>query len=492
MSLSAGEQPARARTSFSSLLATVRRSRRRTAQIAACSAAASLTALAIAGGVAPSGALAAEPGVVLNGPEGLAPQAISYVRALDVPWVRLFVSWQTYEPTRGALSPAAVAGLEQGLAGLRPGTHVILDVLDSPEWASGSSNPATPPRSPSDYGAFVARLAKRLGNSVSAWEIWNEEDEPGFWSTGPNPGQYVTLLRAAYKAIKRVNRKATVLVGGLTGNNWEFLEQLYKHGAKGSFDAVAVHTDDACNVESPYEYEYTGRFTGRISRWSFLGYRTVHDVMLANHDPKPIWMTELGWSTYPGACDSGEWAGQKPGGVSPELQALYLRQAYHCLAQNSYVPVALWYGLQDLGPGNGSFGDFGLLDEALGVKPAFAALSAYEREGDTLHESCGDFSGPSISVARPLRGAHLRGATTVMVSATDPFGVERITLETERHHHVRTFTTHPAKGTFHVRWWWWNAGKLPPGRHVLRVLAVDERGNLSVRKVVIWRTGGRR
>jgi hypothetical protein len=455
-------------------------------------ASAGAIALCATGALTTSTASAAVPGIVLNGPEGLAPQATGYVRALGVPWVRMFVSWASYEPTRGQFSPAAVGGLEVGLSALRPGTRVILDVLDSPQWASGSSDPSTPPRDPRAYGAFVKRLAKRLGGRVSAWEIWNEEDEPSFWSTGPNPAQYTALLRAAYKAIKHVNKKATVLVGGLTGNNFEFLEALYKHGAKGSFDAVAVHTDDACHVESPYEYEYTGRFTGRISRWSFLGYRTVHAVMLAHHDRRPIWMTELGWSTFPGACDGGKWAGQKPGGVSPEIQATYLRQAYHCLAQNSYVPVAIWYGLQDLGPGTGTFGDFGLVDEATGPKPAFGALGAYEREGDTLREPCGDFHGPAISVARPLRGAHLEGATTVALSATDPFGVERITLETDRHHHVRTFTTRPAKSTFNVRWWWWDAGKLPAGRHVLKVIAVDERGNLSVHNVVIWRAGGHR
>ena len=251
-----------------------------------------------------------------------------------------------------------------------------------------------------------------------------------------------------------------------------------------------MHTDDACNVESPYEYEYTGGFTGRISRWSFLGYRTVHAVMLANNDPKPIWMTELGWSTYPGVCTNGAWAGQKPGGVSPELQATFMRQAYHCLAQNSYVQVGIWYGLQDP---LGSPGDFGLLDQALQPKPSLAALSDYARQGDTLTEPCGDFHGPSIAVARPTKGAHLHGPLTVLLSATDPFGVERITLEIDRHHHVRTFTTRPAKARFSVRWWWWNAGQLHPGRHVLKVLAVDKRGNLSSRSIAIWKiAGGRR
>jgi hypothetical protein len=447
-------------------------------------------ALCAAGTVATStAAAAASPGVVFNGPEGLSPQIDRYVGALGVPWVRAFVNWPSFEPARGQLAAGDVTALESGMASLPAGTHVLLDVVDTPQWESGSANPTMPPRRPSDYAAFVRKLAKRLGGRVSAWEIWNEEDDSSWWASGPNPGSYAALLRASYKAIKRAYRPATVVLGGLTGNDYEFLEKLYKHGARGSFDAVGVHTDTACDVESPYEYEYSGRFTGRISRWSFLGYRTVHSVMLRNHDRRPIWMTELGWSTYPGACDIGMFANQKAGGVSPEAQALYLRQAYHCLAQNSYVQVAIWYGLQDLSPGLGSPGDFGLLNLGLQPDPAFGALGSYEREGDTLKEPCGNFHGPSISVARPLRGAHLRGAMTVVLSASDPFGVERITLETDRHHHVRTFTTRPAKSTFNVRWWWWDAGKLPAGRHVLKVVAVDKRGNLSTRSVMIWRSG---
>ena len=443
--------------------------------------------IATAFALAPGTAVAAQPGVMLNDPYGLVPQVGGYIGSLGVPWVRAFVPWNSYEPARGQLYQPGVAALEQGLAALPPGSRVIFDVLDSPQWASGSSNPATPPRNPADYAAFVGKLAKRLGNRVAAWEIWNEEDASQFWSTGPDPAHYAALLRPAYRAIKGANRQATVLVGGLTGNDYEFLEQLYKAGAKGSFDAVAVHTDDACNIESPYEYEYTGRFTGRISRWSFLGYRTVHAVMLANNDPKPIWMTELGWSTDPGLCGTGMWAGQKAGGVSPEAQATFLRQAYHCLAQNSYVQVGIWYGLQDP---LGSPGDFGLLDQGLQAKPSFTALADYARQGDTLREPCGDFHGPSISVARPTRGAHLHGPSTVLLSAADPFGVERITLEIDHHHHVRTFTTRPAKATFSVRWWWWNAGKLRAGRHVLKVVAVDERGNLSATRVVFWKMAG--
>ncbi len=80
---------------------------------------------------------------------------------------------------------------------------------------------------------------------------------------------------------------------------------------------------------------------------SFLAYREVHAVMLANGDDKPIWMTELSWRTTSAVCSEGAWAGQKPEGVSEQQQATFLRQAYHCLAQDPYVQVALWFPLAD-------------------------------------------------------------------------------------------------------------------------------------------------
>jgi hypothetical protein len=39
----------------------------------------------------------------------------------------------------------------------------------------------------------------------------------------------------------------------------------------------------------------------------------------------------------------------KPQGVSDAQQATYLSQAYHCLAGNPYVQLALWYPIDDEG-----------------------------------------------------------------------------------------------------------------------------------------------
>ena len=91
-----------------------------------------------------------------------------------------------------------------------------------------------------------------------------------------------------------------MVLGGLTGNDYPFLEGLYQAGAKGSFDAVGVHTDTACNINSPYTF--LRGMDGRLIPDSFLAYREVHAVMLANGDDKPIWMTEMSWRTTDATC----------------------------------------------------------------------------------------------------------------------------------------------------------------------------------------------
>jgi hypothetical protein len=433
-----------------------------------------------------SRSLAAQPGVVLNGSMGFSAQVDSLVSSLHVPWVRYFVAWPSYEPTQGHIEPHQLQQLETGIGSLPAGTKVLLDVVDTPQWESGSSNSAMPPRDPADYASFIGRLARRLTGRVAAWEIWNEEDTSLWWASGPDPSAYAALLRASYPQVKSADPGATVVLGGLTGNNYDYLSQLYSSGAKGSFDAVGVHTDTACNINSPYDFIRNGRADPRLNRWAFLGYRTIHEVMLAHGDDKPIWMTELGWNTSSEVCNTGRWAGQKAGGVSPQQQASYLNQAYHCLLQDPYVQVGIWYGLQDIAPFGTPMGSYGLLDSQMTQKPAFAALADYARVGDRLTEPCGDFSGPSISLEHPTSNARYRGPLPIVVSATDQLGVGRITLYYDRSHKIRNFTNPQAPQTLSGVWTWLGARHLAPGRHLLTIQAVDLRGNVSSISVAIW------
>ena len=136
-----------------------------------------------------------------------------------------------------------------------------------------------------------------------------------------------------------------MVLGGLTGNDYEFLEGVYAAGGKGSFDAVGVHTDTACDVLSPYEF-LRGP-DGRLIADSFLAYREVHAVMEANGDDKPIWMTELGGARRARRARKAFGRARSRRASRKPTQASFLSEAYHCLAEDPYVKVALWFDLED-------------------------------------------------------------------------------------------------------------------------------------------------
>jgi hypothetical protein len=422
-----------------------------------------------------SPALAAEPGVVLANQSA---PANAQVRSLGTHWVRLFATWPDLEPERGVYSTAWIDNYEQTFRSLPAGTKVDLDVVGTPSWESGSGNEHAPPANPNDYAAFVGWLAQQFGSQVSAYEIWNEEDAPGWWEGAPDPVAYTQLLKAVYPAIKAANPNATVVLGGLTGNDYEFLEGVYRAGGKGYFDAVGVHTDTACNKLSPYEFL---RGAGnRLIPDSFLAYREVHAVMLANGDEKPIWMTEFSWRTTTNECDEGAWAGKTAEGVSEEQQATYLRQALHCMAQDPYVQVAMWFPLQD----EGSVFS-GLLRADGSRKPSFAAMRNYAREGDTLTEPCGQFSGPTISIASPSDRTSYSGPLPINVSATSPIGVFRIRLEWDGKL-IRNYDGSGFPKTVSGALEWQGAKHIPYGWHTLTFIAYDKENNVSQASVLIY------
>jgi hypothetical protein len=449
-------------------LSRLHRARRRLAALLA------LVAALLSGALATTPAWAAEAGVGVNDPNGM---QLGAVRSLGVHWVRMFVSWPALQPTPAPVSAQVLASYEQLFAQYPAGTKLILDVVNSPRWENGSTNPHSAPANPYDYAAFLGTLARRWAGRVAAYEIWNEENSSTWWTGGSDPGAYARLLRAAYPAVKAADPSAALVLGGLVGNDYLFLQGVYQAGGRGSFDAVGVHTDTACNILSPYDF-----LRGPDNRMipdSFLAYREVRATMLANGDDKPIWMTEMSWRTTSATCPEGAFAGQKAEGVTPEQQAVFLKQGYHCLAQDPYVQVGLWFPVQDerrilsgLVRANGT------------RKPSFYAMRSYVRNGDQLKEPCGVLSGPRITLLSPANGTRYRGPLRIHVFATSPLGVFRITLKIDGRL-IRNYggSRYPSRLSGFLDWQ--GAKHISPGRHTLTFLAYDRERNVAETSVTI-------
>jgi polysaccharide biosynthesis protein PslG len=399
------------------------------------------------------------------------------VRGTGARWQRVFLWWSAMQPTRGTVDERLLAAYQRGArAAAARKLKLIVVVLGTPAWASTDGRVNGPPARPADYAAFIRTVAARLRPNVAAYEIWNEPDIEKFWGGPPDAAAYARLLRAAHPAVKSADRNAKVVFGPLTGNDFGFLAGAYRAGARGHFDAVGVHTDIPCHIEPPEHYIRDP--DGSVSRWSFLGYRSVRRTMLRHGDRKPIWMTELGWAASAVPCPVGVWAGQKLAGVTEAQQAANLRRAYACLARDRYVQVALWFTLRDTDPVEGNAGRYGFFRLDGTLRPAWESFRSVVADPPRPRSCRPRYGGPHVS-ARVLRGPHTR-AVDIRATVRARLRVARILFRLDGHT-FRRLQGHRTSAVVRVP-----AARLRAGRrHVVTVVASDTAHNGGKATVVV-------
>jgi Bacterial Ig domain len=389
--------------------------------------------------------------------------------------VRSFAQWSTL---RGATRDLEIGKFQQfaDKAGQR-GMKVLLTLTGD----------RTSMATPAEYAAVAGDLAGALRGKGVAYEIWNEEDDTTFWANGPQPAAYAALLKAGYAAIKAADPSAKVIVGGLVGNDFDFVDALYANGAKGSFDGVGVHTDTACLSTDPREFYREP--SGRIGRYSFTGYREVRASMLAHGDDKAVWMTELGWSTTNGTCARGGRAGTKEAGVSPAVQADFLSKAYGCLAGDPWVEQAAWFNLHDIETGSGDDSlNLGLVTNSFARKPAFAAFQAAAGAGAIPCGGTLDQGAPTVTLASPTEGAQYLTSLPIDIRANDQEGVNDIDLVVDGKQ-VPLKTVKSGTGAS-VKFEWGGAKNLSYGPHQVVAIARDEAKNEGRATAKVIHVGG--
>lgn len=269
-----------------------------------------------------------------------------------VEWLRIDLYWSTLEPRRGRLDPVALSQTDTAVAEARArGLRVLAVLWGTPSWASGvrptraarHKHLAAPPRNVQDFARVAGRLARRYRGQVAAWELWNEPNKPRFFDGTPR--RYVKMLRAAYPL---VHPHAQVVFGGLSRHDVRWLGSAYEAGARGSFDVLATH---------PYPERHDAPPEGP----AISSVQGVRALMLRWNDPKPIWFTELGWSTY-------------QGGVSEIEQADYLHRSAGVLRDYRYVQRAFWFTLNDWPVRSPWLANLGLLRADGTEKPALETL----------------------------------------------------------------------------------------------------------------------
>lgn len=305
--------------------------------------------------------------------------------------LRVDVGWASLEPNaKGQYDAWYLSKLDHVVAGANArGLKLLLTFWETPCWASSAPSSVKQgcagswwdrnvqrygPNNPKDYADALSWAARRYGTRVTAWEVWNEPNDPSYLKSDDQAATYAPLVRAAYPAVKQANPHAIVVAGSLANSDYKFTERLLKLGVGGNFDAWSVH---------PYSEDRSPMSPG-LPGWSSAsmnaGVPQVRNTLLHYGQHQPLWLTEFGWSTCNVRHQSQAWENC----IDEQTQAQYLRQGFQQLSKWSYVQVGVWFKLQDTTPDRGSRNDnYGLLRYDGSEKPAFAAFR------DAAHGSSG-------------------------------------------------------------------------------------------------------
>jgi hypothetical protein len=236
--------------------------------------------------------------------------------------------------------PTDYTALDQLVAGAAQRRISLLPVIMvAPRWAARHPGEfASPPTDPAQYAAFVGALARRYGPggaywsehpeltamAIRDWQFWNEPSFNTFWSDQPFAEDYVELMRQSRVAVKAADPRAKIILAGLPNKSWASLEKIYKAGGRKLFDVAAFHP-----------------FTAKVD-----GVKTILErdrkVMAKYKDSKkPLWVTELSWTSSKGKTTINYGNEQTEKGQGKMVAA-----AYKMLAQQRgrlHIGRAYWY-----------------------------------------------------------------------------------------------------------------------------------------------------
>ncbi len=297
-------------------------------------------------------------GVVPQGPL----EAEDYARMGDgrVGTLRVLVTWLATDPTSEP-DDYGWDGFDPIIAQAASNRIQVLPFLyGTPAWAAneldgvaceGGECATFAPRSEDALAAWadwVGAVVDRYGpggefweenpelpqEPIRAWQIWNEQNSPSFYTPTPDPDAYADLLAAAERAIHERDPEAEVIIGGMFGTPlkgelpaytaWDFLDRIYAiDGAEASFDGVGSHPYAASLTKVESQVELLRESVERAG------------------DDAGLWITEVGYAS------GGD---EDPLNRGLEGQAEALTDAYELFLDRREewgIETVTWYAWRD-------------------------------------------------------------------------------------------------------------------------------------------------
>ncbi len=324
-------------------------------------------------------------------------RSMELTKQIGFKWIKQQIEYKWFYPAPGQYDFSAMDRIVD--AAQARGLNVMLSIVKAPQWSRPPEDTDEgPPADPNTYADFVRAVAARYAGRVQAYEIWNEQNlyyEWGGLGAKLSPARYMSLLKAAYQAIKSVDRKAIVISGGLTPtgiddgkiaiDDQKYLKAMYQLGLKYYSDAIGAHPSgyncpanaDWRTVKNPTA-TFRGPFDNRHPSWCFRGtLEGYRRIMVAYGDArKRIWVTEFGWASVDGLGVAPAAGYEYAGDNTAYEQAAWVRQAYQIGKSKGYVGVMFLWNL-NFAPVAGAASEkaaFGIIDKDWQPRIVFAAL----------------------------------------------------------------------------------------------------------------------
>ncbi len=267
-----------------------------------------------------------------------------------VKWIREDFGWSNMEPEKGKFYWAFNDSVVQ--IARKNGISVYAIVAYWPEWTKEYTKEGI-----DDYIVFLRELVNHYKNYIHQWEIWNEPNI-FFWQ-GPRE-MYAELLMKSYIAIKDVDPTAQVLGISTSGIDFSFIQQM--QDLQAPFDVLTIH---------PYR--------SRLNENDFIRdlKRASDMVVLPGGKRRPVWITEMGWTTY---TPHNSWVQEGFLPTRLRVQAELIVRTYLSCIISGIDPKVFWYDLRNDGIDPLNFEDnIGIMNRDFSPKPAYIAYSTMTR-----------------------------------------------------------------------------------------------------------------